>query len=92
MKSEKSWPHGETLEIYKPDTKVKFGEKRNIKGFISTVTITFNLGVLYEVCYWKDDDMKKIILTKDHFTVYNADENKVVPIGFVTKTEKNEST
>ena len=67
------------IKVYPLNTKVKFGEEFNSKGEITAITLREDI-IIYEISFWKGDEMKSIWLKERLFKTVKA--TKKIGLGF----------
>ena len=68
------------IEVLELLQKVRFGIEQQYTGRINGVLIRSNM-IMYEIAFWKDDDMKVIQLYEQDFEI--VDTPKKVKVGFI---------
>ena len=69
-----------SIEVLVLSQKVVFGRDNEYTGRINGVLIRSNI-IMYEIVFWKDDEMKVIQLYEQDFSI--VDKPKKIKVGFI---------
>jgi hypothetical protein len=69
----------EPVEVYALGTRVRFGEEKQYRGYLTAIIIREGF-VLYEISYWNNHEPKCIEIRPEYFEIMSTE--RKTPVGF----------